>query len=205
MAKGNRLFAALYDPLSASGEKKVLGRHRPFMAGQAKGRVMEIGIGTGANLPYYPKDINLVAIEPNPHMLRRARTKAKKLGISVAFLESGTEELPFPDQSFDTVVSSLVFCSVTEPVRAMQEVYRVLAPGGEYRFLEHVRAYSRMWARFQDLAVPVSKLFFAGCHPNRDTVKTMADAGLEVVELKPFDFGLYPYRPHVLGVARRPQ
>ncbi len=204
MAKDYRLFAAIYDRLTAGAERRVFARWRLYVAGQARGRVLEIGAGTGANLRYYPKDVSLTILEPNRHMLRRLRARAAQLGIRVEAVERPLESLPFPDESFEAVVGTLVLCSVDDPLAGLREVRRVLKPGGELRFMEHVRAEGGGWARFQDLTTPLWKRLGAGCHPNRDAVASMRQAGLEIVELRRFRFGPYPVRPHVAGVARRP-
>lgn len=203
MPKQHRLFAAVYDRFMAGAERTVFARWRPCMAGGAAGRVLEIGAGTGANLRYYPKGVRLTVLEPNPHMLRRLRPKAEALGLDLEFVTDAAERLPFPDASFDTVVATLVLCSVDDPARGLREAFRVLAPGGQLRFMEHVRSASRGWAVFQDLVTPVWKWAGAGCRPNRDTVGLIRAAGFEVVELKEFRYGPYPVRPWVAGVARR--
>jgi SAM-dependent methyltransferase len=120
------------------------------------------------------------------------------------FLRGVAESLPFPDDSFDTVVASMVLCSVTSPGRAAEEMGRVLRPGGELRFLEHVRSTNRAWAGVQDAITPVWSVFSGGCHPNRDTPATIRSAGFQV-RVRRFPFGPpTPARPHTLGVARKP-
>ena len=201
--KGHRIFAALYDRLTAPAERRILAEHRAYLAGRARGRVLELGAGTGANFPYFPADVELVAVDPDPHMLRRARRRAKQLGRSIALQQAPAEDLPFPDASFDTVVVTLVLCSVEEPDRALAEVRRVVRPGGELRFLEHVRAPSVGWARFQDAITPVWGWCGAGCHPNRETVSAIERAGFRIVELEHDDRVVYPTRPLARGVAVR--
>ena len=100
------------------------------------------------------------------------------------------------------VLATLVMCRVDDPAAALTEVRRVLVPGGELRFMEHVRALTGGWGRFQDWATPVWKRIGGGCHPNRDTAATLKQVGLEVVEMQSFSFGPYPVRPHIVGVAR---
>ncbi len=204
MTRKSRVFAALYDRLSARSEKGVYASYRPYVAGQARGRVLEIGAGTGANLRYYPSDLTLTVVDPNPHMLRRLEAKAAAMEVSVEVMEQAAEELPFADQSFDTVVGTLVLCSVDDQATSLGEIRRVLVPGGEFRFMEHVRATTGGWARLQDWITPVWKIFGDGCHPNRDTLSAMREAHLEVVEVRSFQFGPYPTRPHLAGIVRRP-
>src|ERR1043166_4844706 len=134
-------FAALYDRVSAPMERGFMRGVREDLVGTASGRVLELGCGTGANFAYYRDGATeVVATEPDPHMLERARKRAADVGRSVDIRRVPAEALPFPDASFDTVLSTLVLCTVDEPARALAEVKRVLRPGGEFRFCEHVRA-----------------------------------------------------------------
>lgn len=201
---GHPIFAALYDFMQAGAEKTFLKAHRSHLARGISGRVLDVGSGTGANLPYYPPQAQVVGIEPDPHMLRRARARAGRMGRPVELLQVGAEALPFPDASFDAAVATLVFCTIPDPDRALAELRRVLRPGGELRFLEHVRADSPRWARFQDFVTPLWKRIGAGCHPNRDTVAAIERAGFRIRELERFAAGPYPVRPIVRGVAVNP-
>ena len=224
----SRIFAAVYDPLTAGAEKASYPEHRTFVAGGARGRVLEVGAGTGANLRYYrfakasgvPHPNPLPAGEGNenagegvteltltdlsPHMLKRLKAKAEKLGVKAAFHETSAESLPFPDASFDTVAGTLMMCSVKDPAKALAEVRRVLVPGGEYRFIEHVRSSSRGWAAFQGAIKPIWTVIGDGCHPDRDTLRAITDAGFRLTDIRPFKVGPYPVRPHVAGVAQKP-
>ena len=174
------------------------------MAGGAAGRVLDVGCGTGINLGYYPRGAAVVGIEPDPYMLRRARARAERLGGQIELLQEGAERLPFPDASFDVAVATLVFCTIPDPDRALGELRRVLRPGGQLRFLEHVRAETPGWARFQDFVVPIWKRIGAGCHPNRDVVQAIERAAFRIVELNRYAYGPYPVRPFVRGVAMNP-
>ncbi|MBM4405848.1 MAG: class I SAM-dependent methyltransferase [Chloroflexi bacterium] len=203
MPSKSRLFAAVYDRVTASAERSVFPAWRAYVAGEAKGRVLEIGAGTGANLPYYPKGVRLTVIEPNPHMMKRLKAKSTRLGLQVTYVtEAVAERLPFLNASFDTVVSTLVLCSVDDPIHSLREVRRVLAARGELRFMEHVRDSGR-WRHFQDISTPLWRRVGAVCHPNRDTVAAIRAAGLEVAEVRAIRFGPYPVRPHVVGMARK--
>jgi len=200
--RGHRWFAATYDLVTRWGEARVLSRYRPVVAGQAVGRVLEIGAGTGANFPYYGRVDQLVAVEPDPYMLRRARRRAERLGLAVDLRQAAAEALPFADASFDTVVATLVFCTVGDPARALAEVRRVLKPGGTFRFIEHVRADAPALAWLQDRLTPVWQRLGAGCHPNRQTLEAIEGAGFEIVELQRQPFGPTPL---IVGVARATQ
>jgi ubiquinone/menaquinone biosynthesis C-methylase UbiE len=147
------------------------------VAGEATGRVLEIGAGTGFNFPFYPEGSSVVATEPNPEMLRRAEPRAREHGIELR--AASAERLPFPDGSFDTVVSTGVFCSVDDPGRALVEVHRVLRPGGALRFSEHVRGASAARRAMQRSLDWLHYRMFR-CHIGRDTIGAMRRAGFEV-------------------------
>lgn len=201
--KGHPIFAALYDLILRPHERKFLGTHRARLVGGVTGRVLEVGVGTGINFGYYSAAAEVVGIEPDPYMLRRAQVRADRLGRQIKLLPDDAEQLAFPDASFDVAVATLVFCTIPNPDRALAELRRVLHPGGQLRFLEHVRAKTSGWARFQDLVTPIWKLIGGGCHPNRDTVRTIERAGFRIEDLQHYAFGPYPARPFVCGVAVR--
>lgn len=166
----------LYDAMCASMEAFGLARWRQWLAGGARGRVLEVGCGTGRNLPLYPEGAQVVAVEPDRHMIHRARKRAP--GIPV--VRASAEALPFREGTFDTVVSGLVFCSVPDPARGLAEVRRVLRRSGALRMLEHVRSSSRLGARWQDFIQPAWTCVAGGCHPNRDTERNVEAAGFEI-------------------------
>jgi ubiquinone/menaquinone biosynthesis C-methylase UbiE len=205
-AKGHRLFAAAYDRLNAKAERTWLGSRRASLVAQAGGDVLEIGAGTGANLGHYRSVTRLVAAEPDPAM--RARL-ARHLGAATVPLEvsdAPAERLGFPDASFNTVVATLVLCSVADLDAALAEMRRVLRPGGRLLVLEHVRGEGRR-ARWQDRVTPIWCRVGAGCHPNRDTRSAIARAGFRLEHAERFD---PPRVPAIIGpfveiVARKPQ
>ncbi|MBI4590045.1 MAG: class I SAM-dependent methyltransferase, partial [Candidatus Rokubacteria bacterium] len=192
--RGHPIFAALYDFIQRPGEKKFFRSHRAYLAGRVVGRVLDVGSGTGLNFAHYPPEAEVVGIEPDPHMLRRAQGRADRIGRRVTLLAEGAEALPFADASFDVAVATLVFCTIPEPDRALAELRRVLRPGGQLRFLEHVRANTPGWGRFQDFLTPVWKRIGAGCHPNRDVVAVIDRSGFHIEELQRYAFGPYPVR-----------
>ncbi len=198
--KGHRWFATVYDLLMRGLERDVLSQIRPWIAGDATGRVLEIGAGTGANLPYYRNSQSIIALEPDPFMIDQARKQAANLGLDIDFRLCPAEALPFPDASFDTVVATLVFCTVSDPARSLAEVRRVLRPNGTLRFIEHVRAPEGFMATVQDVITPVWRRLAAGCHPNRPTLQSIEEAGFEIVQL---DERLIAFSPFVFGVARK--
>ena len=206
--KGHKWFAWIYDSMMARGERTFMREVREEIAGGARGRVLEVGAGTGANFPYYNDQAEeITATEPDPYMLKRARRRAEAVGRTIELRQASAEELPFDDDSFDTVVSTLVMCSVGDPLRALSEVRRVLKPSGELRAFEHVRYEHTFGAFWQDLITPVWRWAGAGCHPNRDVASFVREAGFEFerLELTKRHLPIPPMvfaRPHILGIAR---
>ena len=196
--RAHPLYAASYDFLTGPTERRILGPIRSTLIGEATGRVLEVGAGTGANFPHYREADKIVATEPDPFMLARARKRAADLEINVEFRDSPVEELPFADATFDTVVATLVLCTVRGQERSFGEIRRVLRPGGEFRFIEHVRAEGGIHALAQDVLAPVWSLAAANCRPNRRTDKALAAAGFDIRWL---DRQWKPITPFVFGVA----
>jgi ubiquinone/menaquinone biosynthesis C-methylase UbiE len=197
-----RLCAAFYDVQMRLSRGRVEPVRERVVA-PAAGLVLELGVGTGLNLAHYGRGAIVIGVDPNPAMLELAKPRARDAPTMVRLVIAQAESLPFPDGTFDEVVATLVFCSVRSPTRALAEVERVLKPGGQLRFLEHVRSDNPVWARLQDAATPIWNVIADGCCPNRATVATMEDAGFAPETLDRFSFGLYPTRPMVLGTARR--
>jgi ubiquinone/menaquinone biosynthesis C-methylase UbiE len=166
----------LYDVMCGVMERLGLGRWRWWLVAGARGRTLDVGCGTGRNLPLYVAGVRVVAIEPEWAALQRARRRAPH----VPLVQGRVEALPFSGGVFDTVVSGLVFCSVADPRRGLAEVKRVLRPGGGLRMLEHVRS-TRPWkARWQDCAEPCWAWISGGCHPNRDTEGRVEASGFTI-------------------------
>jgi ubiquinone/menaquinone biosynthesis C-methylase UbiE len=166
----------VYDAFCALMERGGFGRWRRWLAGGAHGRTLDIGCGTGRNLPLLPADARTVALDPSPDAIRRAGARAPGVPRVIA----RAEDLPFRDATFDTVLSGLVFCSVPDAARGLAEVRRVLKPGGELRMIEHVRASTPWRARLQDGIQPAWTRVTGGCHPNRDTEAAVARAGFTI-------------------------
>jgi len=201
----HRVFAALYDLLGRRAEGGPLGARRRELLREASGRVLELGAGTGANLPHYPALAELTLTEPDAAMRRRLAPRAAGAPFPVEVLDAPAEALPVADGTMDAVVCTLVLCSVDDPLQALSEARRVLRPGGRLLFLEHVRAEGRV-ARWQDRVDPVSRRLCGGCHPNRDTVAAIRRAGFAVTALRRLpDVPAAPWaRPVVAGVAVAP-
>ena len=199
----DRFRPALYDFCGGRMEKHFVA-HRRKALGHVRGRLLEIGGGTGFNLPHYPRDIEeLVITEPAPGMLERARRRAAETDLPVTMLQASAEQLPFEDESFDTVVSTLVLCSVEDVDRALAEIHRVLRPGGQLLFVEHVRSDDPRTAKWQDRLERPWMVFADGCHPNRATVEHIEASPLEVVEVERGELPHSPalVRPFVAGRA----
>jgi SAM-dependent methyltransferase len=192
----HRWFAAGYERRGRRNEDSEYAREiRTHVAGGAGGRVLEVGAGTGFNFPYYPEGAEVVATEPDPHMLRIAEPRARARGIELR--AAPAEHLPLPDGDFDTVVATGVFCAVDDAARALTEVHRVLRPGGTLRFSEHVRGEGPLRRAVQRTLDPVHYRMFR-CHIGRDTLRLMREAGFETEELDRLKHA------DVVGVARRP-
>jgi ubiquinone/menaquinone biosynthesis C-methylase UbiE len=146
--------------------------------------VLEIGAGTGLNLPHYAADAELVLSEPDAAMADRLRDRVAKLGRPVTVVLAGAEALPFADGEFDTVVSTLVLCTVPDLDAALREVHRVLKPGGRLLFMEHIRSDSPRWARWQDRLNRPWRAFAEGCNCNRATLDALAQSPLAVGEVE---------------------
>jgi ubiquinone/menaquinone biosynthesis C-methylase UbiE len=204
-----RMFAWGYPRLMSISERAGGAAMRARVIGQARGRTLEIGAGSGFNLPHYPPAVTeLVITEPSPHMIEllRRRLAADPPPVTrCELVQTGAEVLPFADASFDTVTGGYVHCSIPRPELAVSEIARVLKPGGRYLFLEHVRAESLL-GTVQDLIEPLHVYIAAGCHPNRRTEQLMRDSPLvlEWIEHTTLPASVPSVRPVIIGAARKP-
>jgi ubiquinone/menaquinone biosynthesis C-methylase UbiE len=196
--------SALYDPFLWVAERRGIARRRESLLSWASGDVLELGAGTGLNLDHYPAGIEqLVLTEPVAPMVSRLERRAKRSGHDVRVVVAPAEELPFEDDSFDTVVSTFVLCTVDDPRKATSEIARVLRPGGQLLFLEHVRSDSARLARWQDRLHRPWHAFAAGCHANRPTVDMLRESSLRVHDVEHDRWKWMPalVRPLAIGVA----
>jgi ubiquinone/menaquinone biosynthesis C-methylase UbiE len=204
MSLRSRLFAATYDRMSARTERAGLATNRQLLLAGAKGRVLEIGAGTGANLPYYGAAVeSLTVTEPEGPMLKRLERRARAEAPTATVVRAPAEDLPFEDDSFDTAVSTLVLCGVADQPRALRELRRVLKPGGRLLFLEHVRSDDPDIARLQDRMNAFNR-FLVGCDCNRSTLEAIKAAGFDVLEVEQTEINDTPrfVRPAIVGAAR---
>jgi ubiquinone/menaquinone biosynthesis C-methylase UbiE len=200
-----RVFARIYDPFLGLAERAGMRELRRQALTGAHGRVLEIGAGTGLNLPLYPSAVtSLTLADPEPPMVAQLRKRAPRdAGLPVVVVEAPAEQLPFGDGSFDTVVCTLVLCTVADPAASLREIGRVLAPGGRLLFVEHVRAAEARLARRQDRLHDAWLRFAYGCHCNRDTAAALRDNGFDLDGLQQARWRRMPpiVQPLLIGIA----
>lgn len=201
---GHRLFATVYDAITRQLERQALGERRTRLLADLTGTVLDVGAGTGANLPHFRAAGEVFAVEPDPAMRAKLVAKLGLATVPVHLVDAPAEKLPFEDASVDAVAFTLVLCSVADPAMALSEARRVLRPGGHLAVLEHVRGTGRL-AGWQDRLTPVWTRLLGGCHPNRDTRATIEQAGFTVTEVEMFEPlpSLNPTRPWLHATATR--
>jgi ubiquinone/menaquinone biosynthesis C-methylase UbiE len=183
-------FARWYDVVEGIPDLLGVRKLRQRVLRQGSGKVLEVAVGTGKNLPYYPTGCRIIAVDLSREMLNVARERAAKLSMNISFLVADARALPFSDHSFDTVVSSLSTCTFPNPVAALGEMARVCKPSGRVLLLEHGRSNKEWLGRFQDrhadqFAKPL------GCHWNREPLELMRTAGLRLVAARRVFFGIF--------------
>jgi ubiquinone/menaquinone biosynthesis C-methylase UbiE len=184
-ATWGRIFALAYDTAFILAERRGFRQVRKDLVGQAKGRVVELGAGTGLNLEHYSDNVSeLLLTEPDPHMAGKLRKRAGSLALDAKVIEAPAEELPFDDATIDTVVSTLVLCTVQNPQKTFAEVARVLRPGGSLLFAEHVRSASPRAAWWQDKLKRPWSWYACGCQCNRDTISALQAASFQVGQVR---------------------
>jgi ubiquinone/menaquinone biosynthesis C-methylase UbiE len=198
------LFAAMYDRMLAGTEKAGLRERRARLLESARGKVLEIGAGTGANLPLYGANVEALTVtEPEAPMARRLAKHLREQSRAADLVEASAEQLPLPDGQFDTVVSTLVLCTVPDPLRALREVWRVLKPGGQLLFIEHVRSDDPKLAKWQDRLNGINRVVAHGCNCNRSTLDVIKQSGFTIHSLEKGLLAKAPpfVRPLIIGTA----
>ncbi|MBO0685132.1 MAG: methyltransferase domain-containing protein [Candidatus Dormibacteraeota bacterium] len=201
-----RLIAAVYDLAMSGSERQIYTSHRHRLLAAAWGSVLDVGAGTGANLPYYRSDAvsDVVLLDPSAGMLDRAGRKTGQVA-AVQLMRRRADEMPFAEESFDTVVFTLSLCTIPDPLAALREARRVLRPGGALLVLEHVRAGEPDLAAWQDRVTPIWRRVNGGCRLNRDTRASIESAGFAFETVRAFRESRIPLailQPHLIGTAR---
>ena len=174
-------FARFYDAVMSSADRVGFARRRRVLAAHARGRVLEIGAGTGLEFQHYASATSLVAIEPDMAMIERAKARAAVSSARIALVAADARALPFRDGTFDTAISALAFCTIPEPERAALEMRRVLRASGVAYLLEHVRAVHRPLAFIQSMLTPLWRRIASGCHLDRRTADLLRCSSFDVV------------------------
>jgi ubiquinone/menaquinone biosynthesis C-methylase UbiE len=205
----NPIFARVYERWAQVSDRRGATEHRQRTLAGLTGRVIEVGAGNGLNFALYPSTVTeVIAVEPEPYMRERAQAAAAKAPVPVTVLDGVGGQLPGEDESFDAGVAALVLCTIPDPRQALAELFRVIRPGGELRFYEHVIAHRKWEARFQRAAdATFWPRIAGGCHLARDTTSTIESAGFQIETCERFQFSpvpLFPPDPMILGIARRP-
>ena len=196
-----RLFAYMMSKNSSQYNEMVMERKRTLL-GSLRGNVLEIGAGTGPNLAFYAADVQWLGIEPNPAMHPYLQKEADRLGVKIEIRSGKGESLEVPDGTMDAVVTTLVLCSVHDPFKTLQEVLRVLKPGGQFVFIEHVAAArGTRLRRFQSFIRPLWRPFADGCYPDRETWASIENAGFSQVNIEHFRIDSPIIGPHIAGLA----
>lgn len=203
------LFARVFDRMSEREERMGQAAHRQAMLEGVSGRILELGAGNGINFRHYPPGVDeVVAVEPEPYLRERAEKAARRATTRVTVVDGLGGELPFDEASFDAAVASLVLCSVPDQHEVLTDLFRIVRPGGELRFYEHVRATDPRRARMQDAVTPVWRRFGGGCHPNRDTAAAIEAVGFSIESCQTVIFSpcfvCAPAARRIIGTARRP-
>lgn len=201
-------MAKIYDRTMRTTEERCLRQWRSELLAQATGELLEIGAGTGIDLPHYPAQIKTLTVsEPDPHMRNQLQKKLSALTAhQVRVADWGAEQVDLPDQSIDTIVSTLVLCSVPSPQQTLRELNRLLRPGGQLLFLEHVIATDSRTVHWQRCCEPLWRCCCGNCHLTRDTVRSIEASGMIIEQLREADMLTAPaiVRRTMRGRARKP-
>ncbi len=175
--------AESYDRLLAPMERMMMGKWRKTLCSKTQGLVLEAGVGTGANLPYYPEGVKVVAVDFSPKMLERAKEKLSLSKVPIELLLADIQNLPFPDNTFDTIITACVFCSVPDAIKGFEELRRVAKPGGRLYLLEHVRSENVLLGPVMDWLNPFS-VKYSGVNINRRTERNIEMSGMRILKVE---------------------
>lgn len=187
----SRLFAKWYDFFMNPLEKKKFKRIRKELISKASGNVLELGSGTGINFPLYEAAEKVTASEPSQHMIARSLSKLKKSFVPIEMVQASAEELPFAANTFDTVVATLVFCTIPNPEKAILEMKRVCKSEGKILLFEHVKMENRFLSTLQDWLTPVWKKICDGCCLNRDTINLLKVHDITILKMQKYYSDLF--------------
>jgi ubiquinone/menaquinone biosynthesis C-methylase UbiE len=207
--RASPLFARFYAKTSSAMDRGGIAERRAELLSGLSGAVVEIGCGNGLNFAHYPTTVTQVlAVEPDPYLRGLAERAAAEAPVSIEVVDGVADQIPADDGTFDAAVASLMLCSVPDQPTALRELHRVLKPGGQLRFMEHVRSTSPGFARVQQtLDATIWPRIFGGCHVGRDTPTVIGESGFTVVEATRFAFPAgrlpQPNKPHIIGSATR--
>lgn len=183
----------------------IVKKQRPDVIGQATGVVLEIGFGSGLNLPFYKNITKLYAVDPSRELYNLAKERIKKVSFPVEYFQVSAEKIPLADNSIDSAISTWNLCSIPNPEIALKEIFRVLKPSGKFIFIEHGRSDKNFIIKMQRLITPTWKLFTGGCHMDREIEKLINDAGFEIHKLEKFQqkFKFLTFLYKGVGVTRK--
>lgn len=184
-------FPKIYDIAMSPLEKRSFRKIRKEIIGRATGRVLEIGSGTGVNFPFYQNVEHVDAIELNSMMIEKSKNRQRFATVPIKMHSQSAEKLDFIDKTFDSVVATLVFCTIPDPVNALKEIKRVCKPDGKILFFEHVKMKHPFLVRMQNTLTPFWKWICDGCHLNRDTLQLITEAELKVKRVQSYYKGLF--------------
>lgn len=184
-------FPKLYDTLMMPLERRGFGTIRKELIQKSHGKVLEVGYGTGFNFPFYQPGTQVTGIDPEPQMARLAIDRARQSNISIEMMQASAEQIPFPDDTFDCVVCTLVLCTVPNPSKALSEIRRVCKPDGLLLIFEHVKIKHRFWGLVQEWLTPLWKHLCDGCHLNRHTLELVKQAGFKVTSIKRYYYDIF--------------
>ncbi|MBS1697826.1 MAG: methyltransferase domain-containing protein [Actinobacteria bacterium] len=205
MSATGSLFGKVFARVAPRMDRRGANTHRQELVRGLSGDVVEVGAGYGATFPFYPPDVrSLLALEPDIGLRNRATRAATATAVPIRVGDGRAENIPLPDNSVDAVVFSLVLCSVQNQATALDEAARVLKPQGTLTFYEHVRSTNRAIGFIEDIATPAWSGLAGHCHPNRETVRSILDAGFHLQTIRRFGFSVLPATPpvaHVIGRA----